>query len=97
MSCIVPAVAHTFVSCKGKHYPPLAHLYMKASSLKPAFLIYLAFSVAACRSGVASPNIGLDVSALPKVISISSKFSPPQPEYSLVSDTTNVTLPSMVE
>jgi hypothetical protein len=71
--------------------------YMKANSLKPAFLIYLAFSVAACRSGVARPNIGLDVSVLPKVVSISSKFSPPQPEYNLESDTTHATLPSMVE
>lgn len=70
---------------------------MKANSLKPAFLIYLAFSVAACRSGIATPNIGLDVSALPKAISISSKFSTPQPEYGSVSDTVIVTLPSMVE
>ena len=97
MSCTVPDLAHTFVPCSSAHYPPLAHLNMKATSFRPAFLIYLAFSVAACRSGVAAPNIGLDVSALPKVISITSKLTAPQPEYSATTDTVIVTLPSMVE
>lgn len=97
MSCTVPSLAHTFVPYSSAHYPLLAHLNMKAPSLQPAFLVFLALSVAACRSGIA-PNIGLDVSALPKAISISSKLTPPpQPEYSAATDTVLVTLPSMVE
>ena len=95
MSCTVPFLAHTFVPYSSAYFPPLTHLHMKASSFKPVFLILLAFNVAACRTGVA-PNIGLDVSVLPKVISISSKLTA-SPEYSAATDTVVVTLPSMVE
>ncbi|HNG88611.1 MAG TPA: hypothetical protein PK858_00345 [Saprospiraceae bacterium] len=73
---------------------------MKANLLRSAFLIYLAFSVVACRSGVASPKVGIDVTSLTKTLSISSKFDAPgAPTATPASDTSKllVNLPSLVD
>lgn len=72
-------------------------LTMQANMLRSAFLIYLAFSVAACRTGVfSSPRMGVDISMLPKVLSISSKLGD-QYTPATTTDTLLVNLPSLVE
>jgi len=70
---------------------------MKAPALALAFFALLTLALgAACQSSAAMPGIGLNASALPRLISISPKVAE-QPEARMTTDSLLAQLPTLVE
>jgi hypothetical protein len=69
---------------------------MNATTRVFAFFALLTLAAASCKSGAAAPNIGLGISSLPSLLSVSPRMTAPTNPVAAV-DTFTVNLPTMVE